>query len=392
MNRARALWAWVQFTLPMRAWQRYSDARGNVLAAGMAYFAFFAMVPMLIVGFSVLGLVLGSNPHLQTELADTVNNGLGTTVVASRPGERGLVTISLLTSYQTLSWAGVIALVVLLLSGLGFLAVTREGVRAIFGQPAGVGHPVLVRLGDAVALVTLGVAVLVSTAVDIGAQTASREVLTWLGLQGSAGGQLTGRMVVALASFVVDAAVFLALFRLLPGVPVPLRDLIVAALVASFGLGVLKLFGGLLLSRTNTAQLLASVSAIVIGLLIWLNLVARLTLVAAALGATTAADRGHIPAAVPVDHSADVPAGVPAAVRATTPAAASSAQARVAPARPEPATAAPPRPSFGRRAEDRTAIAAGAVLGAGAVVSLRVVGRAARAVRVLVTGTTPRTG
>jgi membrane protein len=376
VNRLQELWARVQTWLPVRAWQRYGKAHGNVLAAGMAYFAFFALAPMLAVGFTVLGLVLGGRPELQGEVVDTVNSSLGTAVIADAPGEPGMVTIDQLTSHRALGAASLIALLVLLFSALGWVGVTREGVRAVFGQPPGSGNIVLLRLRDVLALLLLGVAVIASTIAEVSAQTATQQVLSWLGMEGSRAGSLSVRTLVTLATFLVDAAFFLALFRLLPGIRVPFRDLLPAALLAAFGLALLKLFGGLLLTRTSTDQLLASVSGVVIGLLIWLNLIGRLTLVSAALAATMSADRGHLAlAATPGEAE-------PAASQDSA-----AAQARVAVAAGPggPAGVPPPAPSFGRRAEDRTAIAAGAVLGAGALVVARVLGRAGRSLRDLAT-------
>ena len=43
---------------PWRAWRRYSEARGNVLAAGVGYFAFFSVFPAVALAFSVFGFVL----------------------------------------------------------------------------------------------------------------------------------------------------------------------------------------------------------------------------------------------------------------------------------------------------------------------------------------------
>src|SRR3954470_17534918 len=66
--------AWLQplpATLPYRAWQRYGAVRGNVLAGGIAYFAFFSVFPALAIGFTVFALVLGNQLDLQAQLVST---------------------------------------------------------------------------------------------------------------------------------------------------------------------------------------------------------------------------------------------------------------------------------------------------------------------------------
>jgi membrane protein len=67
---------------------------------------------------------------------------------------------------------------------------------------------------------------------------------------------------------------------------------------------VLKLFGSALLQIAVRNRFLAAFGVLV-ALLVWLNLVARVTLVAAALAATVATDRGHLATPNPA-----TPAGV----------------------------------------------------------------------------------
>ncbi len=52
LARVQAVPGWVDArleplrrTLPWRAWARYNAVRGNVLAGGVAYFAFFSLFP-----------------------------------------------------------------------------------------------------------------------------------------------------------------------------------------------------------------------------------------------------------------------------------------------------------------------------------------------------------
>ena len=68
-------------TLPWRAWARYSAVRGNVLAGGVAYFAFFSLFPAMALGFTVFALLLGSHEDLQVLVVQYINSVFGTTVV-----------------------------------------------------------------------------------------------------------------------------------------------------------------------------------------------------------------------------------------------------------------------------------------------------------------------
>ena len=60
----------LQATRPWRAWSRYGDARGNVLAGGISYFAFFSIFPAVALAFTVFGFVLQNRPDLLQAVAD----------------------------------------------------------------------------------------------------------------------------------------------------------------------------------------------------------------------------------------------------------------------------------------------------------------------------------
>jgi membrane protein len=119
---------------------------------------------------------------------------------------------------------------------------------------------------------------------------------------------IAGQLVLTL----IDAVIFTLLFHRLAGVDVSLRDAAVGGLAASVGFTVLKLSASVLLQVAVRNRFLAAFG-LVVGLLVWMNLVARVTLVAGALSATVAADRGHLALPDPA-----VPAGVRGAAREVT--------------------------------------------------------------------------
>lgn len=202
-------------TFAGRVWTRYSDARGNVLAGGIAYFAFFSVFPALAIGFTVLGLVLGRDSALQTELANYVNKALGTTVIGLEPDD-GLVYVGDLVQSSALTFSAVTGFVILLFTGLGWLDAMRQGIRAVFGRPGG-GNPLLSKVRDIGTLATFGLAVLVSAVASVVVSTASHAVLGWLGLDGVTGAGPLVRVLSALAILAVDTGIFLLLFRGLSG-------------------------------------------------------------------------------------------------------------------------------------------------------------------------------
>src|SRR5450759_2741570 len=72
----KPLFARFRASKPWRAWKRYGDARGNILAAGVGYFAFFSIFPAVALAFTVFGFVLGGHPELLRSIADQLNQNL----------------------------------------------------------------------------------------------------------------------------------------------------------------------------------------------------------------------------------------------------------------------------------------------------------------------------
>ena len=72
----KPLFARFRASKPWRAWKRYGDARGNILAAGVGYFAFFSIFPAVALAFTVFGFVLHGHPELLGSIADNLNANL----------------------------------------------------------------------------------------------------------------------------------------------------------------------------------------------------------------------------------------------------------------------------------------------------------------------------
>src|SRR5690606_9809992 len=89
----------------------------------------------------------------------------------------------------------------------------------------------------------------------------------------------------------LDTVVLGALYRVLSGLTIPLRRLLVGSVLGAVALGILKVLGGALLGGAGRNPLLASF-AIIIGLLIWFNLVCATILLGASWIAVGMADAG----------------------------------------------------------------------------------------------------
>ncbi|GAB3237857.1 hypothetical protein GCM10027456_01090 [Kineosporia babensis] len=373
LERAKRTVAW-------RAWQRYGKARGGILAGGMAYAAFFSIFPALAVGFTVFGLVVGDDVDMQNSVVEAVNDGVGTVIISPVGGSGGIVSIDTLTGSSELTIAGIIGLVGFLFTGLGWLDAMREGIRAMFGQATQEANFVLAKVRDLGVLVSIGLVMLLSAISGIFVSASTGVILGWIGIDEGSG---IGRVVLGCAGTLlvlgVDILIFILLFRLLSGVRLPNHDLWDAALFGGIGLGILKLLSGVLLNGASNNKFLATAGVALI-LLVWLNLVCRLTLVAAAWGATQAIDRGHLADTLALPESTITVERVRAGVagRSGPAASANPAAAGIRTAVPVPPAAYTPVVS--PRAADRVSVAAGAVLGAAGFAVARTAVGAARSV------------
>jgi membrane protein len=335
VDAGKGLLTRLQRTRPWRAWTRYSDARGNVLAGGISYFAFFSIFPAVALAFTVFGFVLQDRPDLLQTISDGLQQNLpGFVKDARHPG--GIIPVQA-PGTGTLTLTGLVALGALVLAGLGWIGALRDGIRAVFGVQGAPGNIVTNKLRDLGVLVTIGLGVAVSAILTSILGGAAGWVARHIGLGNNGWVVTLAGLVVGVAA---DTGLMILLLRFLSGVPLPARDLLQGALVGGVGFTVLKLLGARLVSGTMSNPLFASI-ALVVGLLVWLNLIARLTLLSAAWAAN---DVG----------SARDAAGQPAGP--STP--------------PIPVAREASLPTFGARAADRTTLAAGAVLGATGAMAL----------------------
>jgi membrane protein len=261
---------------PWRAWQRYADARGNVLAAGVGYFAFFSIFPAAALAFTIFGFVLrGHHDLLLSIYADLGAYLPGLVQDAQHP--KGLIPIRP-PQAVSLTVTGITAFLILVMTGLGWLAAVREGVRAVFGAPGSAGNMITNKARDLGVLLTLGFGIAVFAVLT----SVAGGIAAWVAHGIGISGQGWVLILVGFAGNVVaDTGLMVILLRVVSGVPVPWRDLFPGVLVGGVGFSLLKVFAATLLPRVTANPLFASF-AIVVGLLFWLNLIARLTLISAA--------------------------------------------------------------------------------------------------------------
>ena len=352
----KKLWERIQRLKPYRANQRYNEVRGNVLSAGIAYYAFFSVFPAFAIAAVVFGFVLRGKPELLTQVAAALNNALPG-FVKTPDNPTGLVTLEA-PNLSLLTVSGIVAVVTLVLSALGWIGSYRDGIRAALGAEGSPGNFLTDKLRDLGVFVLQGLAFLVSAALISILGAASGWIAERVGLgDNTFVVQILGYVV----GYAIDVAILVLLLRVLSGVDLPWAVLRQAALVGGILLTVVKLFGAQLIAIATRSPLLGSV-VVVVGLLFWLNLIARIVILSASWAAVSLADLED-PEEIADDFAAEegqAPESGQRAVRHTS--------VRVIP--PAGASAGVADPSVSR-ARDRTAIVAGLALGTaiGAVIA-----------------------
>ena len=188
-------------------------------------------------------------------------------------GSEGLVDPYALLNPTSLGWAAVIAAVVTVFTSLGWISGIRDGVRGMMQLgPRGM-NPVLQILHDVGTLLLLGVALVTSAAASLVFGTAADWVTEQLGLDPLLAGPLTTSVTI-LVPLLLGWGTALIMFRVAAGLKPARRSLLEGTILAAVGTTVLQIFSTQLLASAGKNPILAPF-AIIIGLLIWFNLVSQ---------------------------------------------------------------------------------------------------------------------
>lgn len=332
---------------PGRSWERYGKRRGPVLAGGVAFAALFSLFGALVAGFSVFGLVLGSNERLFDEVAAAVDAQLPGLLNVGPDG--GPIDPATLVDPNLLSITGVIAFATALFAGLGWLGALREALRTVLGLPPDEQNIAMKKLTDVGVLAMLGFGILLAAATSIVVNAAASTLLQAVGLEGGPVSSAVVQLLALALVAVVDAALLLGIFRVLVRLRLPWSQVRMPVLVGGVAQALLVSLSGVLVGNAGGRNPLLATGAVLVGALVLLNLIARIQLLVAAWLSTAPAHDSAAPVTrtrVQIDLEKHALPGQPRVL-----------------------------PSYSARAADRTTIAAGVVLGVVAVTGLRVVGQ-----------------
>lgn len=297
-GRARSKAPWLDHLV--QAGGRYLADQGNQLAAAVTYFSFLSLFPMLLLTVSILGFVLAERPELTARVISGISDAL--------PGQSKDVINGAIDSRKAV---GLVGLLGLLYSGLGWVGNLRTAIRTVWHQNVSAGNIVTSKLNDLVILAGLGVALVASVAISGIGNAATAFVIKALGLDGIPGiGVLTKLVSIGIA-MLADVVIFLYLFIRLPRVQTPWRRVLKGGVFAAVGFEILKLIGAFYIARTTSnATATYGTLGVVIGALVWMNLVARFVIFSAVWTVTAPYDDDVAPSGT-ADPETAREAGIP---------------------------------------------------------------------------------
>jgi membrane protein len=259
-----------------QALERYRSMFGARLAAAIAYYGFFAAFAIGLLGYSVLGFVLGGN----RAVLETVNGYL----------RQNLPFLNVAAIQAARNTVAVIGLLGLLFAGIGWVDSMRSSQRAMWGLAQHPGNFVVRWLVDLAMLLGLGVLLGLGLWASSGVQDLMGIALRWLGASSGAvrsAQEWVGEVLSAALNMLMSAGLLLAV----PRVWVSWYRIVWSIVLVGTGLTLLTTLGRIYIANTerNPAYQVAGAA---VGLLLFLNLFGQVLLFGAALAATS--PRGRI--------------------------------------------------------------------------------------------------
>jgi len=267
LETARANHGWLDVVLT--TFKRFSDQDGGFYAAGLTYYIFFSVFPLVLFGVSALGFAIFLSDSIKQDIIDASADAFPLVTQVLQPDTLD----NLATARFSLAAAG---LVLVLYSGTGGIVALEHALNRIRGLDQE-GTFVQKRLRALRFLATVGIIPLFSVALGAAARLAQSPVASVLALVGGA---------------LLSVLLFATAFKFLPSVNPSWRDVLPGAVIAGAIFEVLKIVGPLYLDSGRSGRdATFGAFAATAGLLISAYLLSQVTLLAAQLNAVLAERR-----------------------------------------------------------------------------------------------------
>jgi inner membrane protein YhjD len=247
--------------------KKFSDDQAASFAVAVAFYAFFAIFPLLLVFTTVLGYVLSGDQSLMDSVSSSVMGRFP--VIGQNLAHHRLhgSALALILGIARALW-----------SSLGVTGAMNTALDHVWGIPQQErANFIMTKLRGLMVLTAIGVLFVIATG-------ASGIVTSGLG--GGTVLQVFGIIV----SFLVNVAVFVISFKYLCSAPPQWRKLLPGAVAAAVVWTALSLLGGAYIGHISKSNSAYGTFALVLGILAWLHLGSQLTMYCAEFN-TVLADR-----------------------------------------------------------------------------------------------------
>ncbi|MGN6251256.1 MAG: YihY/virulence factor BrkB family protein [Marmoricola sp.] len=238
---------------PIGCFYKFFDDFGNYLAALLTYYALVSILPLLLLGSTILSVVLVGHPHLQQQLLDTALAQfpvLGDQLKAPEAFSGGTVAV-------------VVGLAGASYGALGVAQALQYAGNTIWHVPRNSRpNPFLARGRSVVLVLTAGLALLIAT---IGLAV----------LHGTVRSGTVSGVLIFVGGLVISTVVLMVAFQLAPNRRLSIGELLPGALIAALVLQLLQNFSYVYVAQViQKASATNAVFATVLGLLAYLYLLA----------------------------------------------------------------------------------------------------------------------
>ncbi|MDT4937293.1 MAG: hypothetical protein QOG80_964 [Pseudonocardiales bacterium] len=239
--------------VPIAVVYKFNEDHGSYLAALITYYGFLSLFPLLLLSTTILNFVLAGDPALQQRILD------------GALGQFPIVGDQLANSHHiTGSGIGLaVGILGTLYGGLGVAQAAQYAMNTMWHVPRNERPNALKsRVRSLLLLLVVGVSILGTT------------VLSALGTSSSAYGasiDVSIKVVLVAAAFVVNGTIFTVAFRVATARPTSLRETLPGAMVAAIAWQLLQWFGTAYVGHVvKNASVTNSVFALVLGLIAWI--------------------------------------------------------------------------------------------------------------------------
>lgn len=256
----------------MRAYLRYAEHKGSMLADSITYRALFSVFAGVLLGFSVAATWLAGNPDALEALTEALD--------AAIPGFTDVVDPRKHTMSVGFSIVGIASLLGLVSAAISAIGSLRQALLTLSDQLHDDGFVVWVMLRNLLVALGFGGLLVLAAVMSVLGSLGLETVLGWFG--GAVDSRVTAwltRLVGIVVVLIIDTCAIALVFRLLSGVAAPRSALWAGSLLGGIGLTVLQELSGLFVRGASSNPLLGTFAAL-IALLLWFNLSAQVILIA----------------------------------------------------------------------------------------------------------------